>query len=158
LEVLEMAICLGDRNEVIKVISSKDEAVTCGLEDYREYLLTLDEKILELKPDVKPTVFHLKKVLTAEESNFVEAKKLGTSKDGTPTVQLGFIPEAVRQALIKVEQPEGVDFNEKVHPKTGKYSEEFVSLLNQVGIASELYTARENALNGTTGSTVMKKK
>jgi hypothetical protein len=139
LEVLEMAICLGDRNEVIKVISSKDEAVTCGLEDYREYLLTLDEKILELKPDVKPTVFHLKKVLTAEESNFVEAKKLGTSKDGTPTVQLG-------------------DFNEKVHPKTGKYSEEFVSLLNQVGIASELYTARENALNGTTGTTVMKKK
>jgi hypothetical protein len=155
-----MAIALGDRNEVIKVISSKDDAVDCSVEDYKDYLETLDEVYLNLKEGVKPTVFHLKKILTAEEENFVEAKKLGASKDGTPQVQLAFIPEAVRQSLVRVDQPDDASpLGEKPHPKTGKFSPEFISVLNQVGIASELYTARENALNGgSKGAGVMKKK
>jgi hypothetical protein len=154
-----MAIALGDRNEVIKVISSKDEAVDCSSEDYKDYLETLDETFLNLKEGVKPTVFHLKKILTAEEENYVESKKLGASKDGTPQVQLAFIPEAVRQSLVRVEQPaEAGALGEAPHPKTGKFSAEFISVLNQIGIASELYTARENALNGGKGAGVMKKK
>jgi hypothetical protein len=150
-----MGLALGDRNEVIKVISSKDDAVTCSPEDYKDYLLCLDTNLLGLKEGVEPTVFHLKKILTAEEENFVESKKLGSSKDGSPQVQLAFIPEAVRQALVKIEPA----IDEKQHHKTGKFSAEFISVLNQIGVASELYTARENALNGgNKGSDVMKKK
>lgn len=153
-----MAIVLGDRNEVLKVISSQDEAVRCSKEDYTDYLENLEVGFLNLNPDIAPTVFHIKKILTAQENGFVESKKLGSSEDGKPMVRLDFIPETVRQSLVKIDEPEGSSFDEIPHLKTGKYSEEFISLLYQVGIASELFTARENSLSGSKSSAAMKKK
>jgi len=146
-----MALILGDREEVIKVISRKDGSIRCEEEVYEEYLKSLDESLLDLDPDSQPTRFVLKKILSSKDDIFVKNETLSMTADGKPVIKLGFMQKAVQIALLKIEQPEGLAEEQKIHTKqiNGKIDDETISWLDQVGVLKDLYTAKENAANGS---------
>ena len=59
--------------------------------------------------------------------------------------------KAVQIALLKIEQPEGLAEEQKIHTKqiNGKIDDETISWLDQVGVLKDLYTAKENAATGS---------
>ena len=83
-----MALILGDREEVIKVISRKDGSIRCEEEVYEEYLKSLDESLLDLDPDSQPTRFVLKKILSSKDDIFVKNETLSMTADGKPVIKL----------------------------------------------------------------------
>lgn len=143
-----MAFGLSSEGEVIEVICSKDEAVTCDLEQYQEYLKTLDETILGLKPDVQPTRFCLKRTLPYAAAQRVRNQQLGY-KDGDVEVRLGFILEEVRASLVDIKNPgAGLEYKKD---GDGGASKTLVEKLDAFGIVQELYTARQSAMKSTPG-------
>lgn len=138
-----MALSLSGDGEVVEVVSSRDEAVTCDYDSYQEYLRTLDESLLALKQDVSPTRFVLKKTLPYAAAQRIKNQQLGY-KDGDVEVRLGFILEEVRTALSDIKNPgTGLEYKKD---GDGGASKNLIEKLEAAGIVQELYTARQTAM------------
>lgn len=140
-----MALVLEFGKENIEVISSKDEAVTCDAQTYAEYLETLDEGLLGLKPDCQPTRFVLRKILSFGMAQKIKTEQAGVNADGRIEIRFGFTLDDVRAALIDVKNPgsPAIQFKKDAD---GYASKELIALLDQIGIANELYAARQAAI------------
>lgn len=143
-----MAFSLTGNDELIEVICSKDEAVSCDSDTYQEYLRTLDESLLGLKSDLKPTRFCLKRTLPYAAAQRVRNQQLGY-KDGDVEVRLGFILEEVRASLVDIKDPgEGLEYKKD---GDGGASKSLIEKLDAFGIVQELYTARQSAMKASPG-------
>ena len=153
-----MALILGDRDEQIKVISRVDGSVRCEEDFYEEYLLSLDEDLLDLDPDTEPTRFVMKKIMSQKDDIAVKNETLKMDKDGTPSIQLGFMQKEVQVSLLRIEQPESLPEESKIKYKTiaNKVDSETISWLDQVGVLKDLYSAKQNAAKSTLGGVIKK--
>lgn len=142
-----MALVLDMGKDTLEVISSKDEAVTVDGEVYGKYLETLDESLLCLKPGVEPTRFVLKKVLSYGMSQKIKTEQAGLNEDGKVSIRMGYILDEVRASLVDVKNPGSAMLTFK-KDSDGAASKDLVALLEQAGIANELYAARQAALKG----------
>lgn len=137
------------KDDTIEVIASKDGSI--GLaegerqEAYAKYLETLDESLLKLKPDAKPTRFVLKKVLGFGMAQRIKSTQAKLDEEGKPQVQLGFIMDEVRASLVGIKDP-GTAALEFRKDSDGYASKDLVALLESAGVANELYAARQGAV------------
>lgn len=151
-----MALSLASQIGNIKVVSSKDSAVTCNDEEYQSYLEDLDESKLKLEGE--PTRFVMKRVLSYKEQEAVKNSQVKVEK-GNVSITMGFMMQEVRQALVDIENPADADPATKIEYKResdGKTSYDLIALLESAGICSELYAAR--AANVKVVTEVLKKK
>ena len=151
-----MALILTQNDGNIKVISSKDSAVTCDIETYKEYLTNLDESLLELNGE--PTRFVLKKGLNYKEQQIIKDAQI--KMDGKEyQIRMSYMMDEMRLALIDIENPADLSEDQKIIFKKasdGKVSHEIVALLESAGILSELSLARTNAMGVLSGITKKK--
>lgn len=140
-----MALVLDFGKDTIEVISSKDESVTCDAEMYQKYLETLDENLLGLKPDCQPTRFVMRKILSFGMAQKIKSEQAGVNKEGQIEIKFGFTLDDVRAALIDVKNP-GSPLIQFKKDSDGYASKELIALLDQIGIANELYAARQAAI------------
>lgn len=140
-----------DTEKTVSVIVSKDSALK-GVSDeqYETYLQTLDESKLTMEGE--PTRFLLKKTLPYRDTKRVMNSQIGV-QDGKPQVQISFIMEEVRCALVGIEGPGSEMFK---RDKDGYASTEIVSALYNSGVLMDLYNARRNAAGEVTEDTPKK--
>lgn len=140
-----MSILKPNKEAQIKVICSADSAVKCEDEAYETYLETLDERHLNLDGD--PTRFVLKKYLSWGEQDQVDDLK--TKMEGKKVkVQMSFMAEDVRLALVDIENPPSVPEIQRLvveKDKWGKPTREFVGALRDMKIVNDLYNARSSS-------------
>lgn len=145
-----MALVLDFGKDTIEVISSKDEAVSCDAETYQRYLESLDEGLLGLRPDCLPTRFVMRKLLSFGMAQKIKSEQAGVNQEGRIEIKFGFTLDDVRAALIDIKNP-GSDKIAFKKDSDGYASKELIAVLDQVGIANELYAARQAAIK-TNGS------
>jgi len=145
-----MALNFENENDFFEVISFKDESVTCDQESYGEYLKTLDETILQLKPDVMPTRFKMKKIIPYAVKKNLRKDQYGMDTEGKNiNVNLGFIIDEVRASLVDINNPgKGLEFKKDGDNMASKL---LIEKLDTYGIVQELYAARQGVL-GAKGS------
>lgn len=143
-----MALVLEVGRDTIEVISSKDEAIQCDAEAYAKYLDCLDESLLALAPGLEPTRFVMRKVLSYGMSQKIRTEQAGIGADGKIEVKLGFILDEIRASLIDVKNPGSSQLQFK-KDSDGYASKDLVALLDHVGIANELYAARQAFLKSS---------
>lgn len=145
-----MAIMLSKISEGnIEVISKIDTALKDITEDtYSEYLKTLDESLLSFKDDEQPTRFVMRKVLPYGVGQKIKNQQMRMEK-GEMQIQMGFMTEEVRAALIDIKNPPGLPEDQQLKFKRGSdgsASEELVALLDAAGIVNDLFSARKNVM------------
>jgi len=130
-----------DTDKTVSVIVSKDSSIKGVQEDaYDSYLKDLDEsKLGELHGE--PTRFILKKTLPYKDTKRVMNSQM-TFDDGKPSVNISFILDEVRCALVGVQGPGAEGFKKD---KDGYASVEVVNALYNAGVLMDLYNARRNA-------------
>lgn len=139
-----MAIKLPNKNDTIRVISHVDGALVQDEEAYKMYLKTLDESYLSFKPNEEPTRFILRKVLSYDAAQKVKNEQTRVI-NGQIAVQMSFMSEDVRQALIDIENPAYLSDIEKIYFKKdsdGGASKELMALLEAANVVNDLYSAR----------------
>lgn len=150
-----MALSLDLGTDKIKVISRRDAAVNCSVEEYNAYLKDLDESRLQLSAGVEPTRFHLRKILPYEAVQKIKNEQVSVKanaqtrdvRDLNVEMKMGYTLEELRAALIDVENPGMPQLNFR---KDGDNmaSKELIALLDAYGIADELHTAFTHASKG----------
>lgn len=143
-----MAIMLSKISEGnIEVISKIDSALKDITDEvYSEYLKTLDESLLSFKEDEQPTRFIMRKVLPYGIGQKIKNNQMRMEK-GEMQIQMGFINEEVRAALIDIKNPASVPEDQQIKFRRGAdgmASEELIALLDAAGISSDLFSARKN--------------
>jgi hypothetical protein len=144
-----MALKVISQTHNIRVISRKDDAVpeTLSDEQWEKYRDTLDEKLLGLISE--PTRFVLKTHLPFAAQQHLASEQMHMGQDGKTEMRFGFILEEVRYALENIENPPGMEEDQKLvfaKDKDGYASKELVALLHCAGIVIELYAARSAAM------------
>jgi len=148
-----MSLKLPSRTDTIKVIVKVDSALKWpesaeeSDELWAAYLKSNDESYLEFKEGEQPTRFVLRKVLNYDQAQKVQNQQM-SMKDGQIQVQMSFIMEEVRQALVGIENPELTPLADQIVFKKdgdGGASKEIVEGLHALGVVMDLYTARQNA-------------
>lgn len=136
-----MALILDSGKETIKVIASRDGAITSGDEGYKVYQETLDEVALGLKGE--PTRFVLRKTLSFDGGQKIKTEQAGVDPaTGKISVKLGYVMEDIRMSLIGVDNP-GSPSVEFKKDSDGYASKELIALLEANGIVNELFAARQ---------------
>lgn len=160
-----MALRLDNTNiEVIsRLDSSLDRSVEGFEEVYEKYLEDLDESKLPFLEGENPTRFVLRRVLDYSVSvklknNQIRLKRTKTG-DADFESNLGAIAiEEIRHSLVDIKHPEGVDAGNlvmKVAPdKFATY--DLIALLDQYGIVTDLYAAKQNQTKNGMPSNVKK--
>lgn len=166
-----MALTLNIGKDNIEVISSRDGSLGVNPDDpwldaegkekldekgkptslYQQYLETLDEAILQLKPDVEPTRFVMRRVLPYSMSQKIKTEQAGTNAEGKVEVRMGFIMDEIRAALVDVKNP-GAPALAFKKDSDGCASKELVSTLESMGVTNELFAARQGALKAAGGA------
>jgi len=148
-----MSLKLPSRTDVIKVIVKADSAIKWpesaeeSDELWAAYLKSNDESYLEFKEGEQPTRFVLRKVLNYDQFNKVQNHQM-TMRDGKMEIQMSFVTEDVRQALVGIENPEMTPLADQIVFKKdgdGGASKDIMEGLNALGVVMDLYTARHNA-------------
>jgi hypothetical protein len=129
-----------DTSKTISVIVSKDSSIK-GVSDeiYESYLKDLDESKLPVEGPC--TRFVLKRTLPYKDTKRVMNSQM-SFEDGKPSVNISFILDEVRCALVGIEGP-GSEFFKK--DKDGYAPLELVNALYNGGVLMDLYNARKNA-------------
>lgn len=140
-----------DTAKTVSVIVSKDSSIKgVSEETYESYLTDLDES--KLKFDGEPTRFILKRTLPYRDTKRVMNSQV-SFEEGKPQVNISFIMEEVRYALVGMEGP-GADGFKK--GKDGVVEMEVVNALYNAGVLMDLYNARRNAAGDNEGETPKK--
>ena len=151
-----MALIISKNDGLVKIISSKDSAVTCDDTGYEAYSKSLDESLLMLNGE--PTRFVMKKGLSYKEQQIIKDAQI--KMDGKKMqVSLSYMMEEVRIALVDIENPASLAEDQKIlfrRSSDGKASEELVSMLESAGVVTELFTARQGSI-GVLGDATKKK-
>ena len=119
-------------------------------EEYEEYLKDLDESKLPVVSE--PTRFLMKKTLPYKDTKRVMNSQVSFD-DGKPNVNVSFIMDEVRCALVGIEGPGAETFKKD---KDGYASMDIVNSLYNSGVLMDLYNGRRNAA-GEAGADVPKK-
>lgn len=154
-----MAVLLNTNRDTFDVILSIDSALDTTEEDFKMYQQTMDESFLKFKPGMEPTRFVMRKVLSFALAKKVQNEQVGSNEDGKPTVQLSFINEEVKAALIDIKNPADLPQEQWIKyekDKDGTTSTALMELLISADLVMELYQARQRKLNK--GSDLVKKK
>lgn len=128
-----------DTSKTVDIVVSKDNAVGCSEEEYEEYLNDLDESRLQLKGE--PTRFQLKKVLPYKDTKRVMNSQMTVGKDGNTQMNLSFMLEEVRCALLGIKGSK----TEFKKDGDGYCSKDIVNELYNRGVLMDLYNGRRNA-------------
>lgn len=137
-----MALSLKKDRSKIKVIAFQDPSVTCEREDYNKYLDSLDETLLQLDPAEAPTYFVLKKSLNVGELQEVKKAMADVHKNQLK-LNLGYMLVEVKYALCDIEGGgEGLKYEKD--PEGGT-DDDLIVLLEEAGILSDLFAARQRA-------------
>lgn len=152
-----MGLNLSTINQEIKVISRIDSALN-SLENYKEYLETLDESLLDFKEGGKPTRFVMRKIIPYGLQQNIKNKMM-QMEQGEMQIKLSFMSDEIRASLIDIENPDDIPEDQKlvfITDKDNLVSEHIMSILDQAGVISDLYAARKNAINKTFGNDLKK--
>jgi len=129
-----------DTDKTVSIIVSKDSSIKgCSEEAYEEYLKTLDESKLTF--DGEPTRFLMKKTLPYRDTKKVMNSQV-SFEDGKASVNISFMMDEVRCALVGMEGPGSEHF---VKDKEGYASMDVVNALYNAGVLMDLYNGRRNA-------------
>jgi hypothetical protein len=143
----------------ISFISRRDDAIPADLTDseWNKYMEGMDESHLRLTTE--PTRWVMRLALPYESQKSLQSSQMGVSDAGKMEVRLGFMLDAVRFALVDIQNPSALP--EEQHVKfekdvDGYASKELIAMLHANGLVLELFAAREAAL--TAASKVPTKK
>jgi len=148
-----MSLKLPSRTDTIKVIVKIDSAIQWpdsaeeADELWASYLKTNDESLLSFKEGEQPTRFVLRQVLNYDQLQKVKNQQM-TMRDGKMEIQMSFVMEEVRQALVDIENPESTPLADRIIFKKegdGGASKDIMTGLDAIGAVMDLYTARQNA-------------
>lgn len=133
-----------DTDKTVSIIVSKDSSIK-GVEDevYDKYLDSLDESLLPIQGE--PTRFLLKRTLPYRDTKRVMNSQV-SFEDGKPNVNISFIMDEVRCALVGMEGPGSDGFKKD---KDGYASMEVVNALYNAGVLMDLYNGRRSATGGS---------
>ena len=140
-----MAIVLPGKSETLRVAIKIDSALNCSPDDYVKYTETLDESLLGLNAGDEPTWFIMRKVLPFALSKKVQNEQAGM-KDGEVQINISFIGEEVRCALVDVINPVSVPVDQHIlhtKEKDGGTSFALMEQLVSADVVNDLYRARE---------------
>lgn len=145
-----MAIKLSNNSVNLKVICRIDSAIPEDLTDseWDLYQNSLEESHLRLTE--KPTYFIMKKSLNFGAQQNIVNQQINIDATGKPNLQLGYMLEEVRCALVDIENPSTIPVEEHikyVKEIDGYASKELIAQLNSVGIVSQLFSIRNNIVN-----------
>ena len=135
-----------DTDKTVSIIVSKDSSIS-GVEDevYEKYLEDLDESLLPIQGE--PTRFLMKKTLPYKDTKRVMNSQVSFI-DGKPNVNISFIMDEVRCALVGMEGPGAEAF---VKDKDGYASMDVVNSLYNAGVLMDLYNGRRSAAGDSDG-------
>ena len=132
-----------DTEKTVSIIVSKDVSLKhVSEEDYEDYLEDLDESKLNLAEDATPTRFVLKKILPYKDTKRVMNSQM-SFEDGKAQVNISFMMEEVRLALVGMEGPGAESF--KKDKDDGGADQGIVNALYNSGVLMDLYNGRRNA-------------
>jgi len=140
-----MAFTLSDDKATIKVVVSKDSAVKCSEEEFKEYLTDLDET--KLKLDGCPTRFVLRKTLDYKSHQILMRSQAIVEK-GQVTADISSILTEVRLHWIGVDNPPNLPLPQQIIFKKesdGYASKELVAQLHSYGVLLELQSALKSS-------------
>lgn len=146
-----MAIRLNKNADNIKVIVEIDDALDKSAADFDanfiEYTKTLNENLLTFLPGRQPTRFVMVRHLPLEAHEKVMEKQISVGSDMKPKVQLSYIIEEVRCALVGIENPAGCEYPIEFKKESdGFASKDLMAFLHEAGIINPLFNARQNAI------------
>ena len=152
-----MAIPLINLKDNLKVILRKDDALVEDISDleWENYYKNFDEANLRFIPGKNPTRFILKKQLNYGAQKMIDNEKIGLSMEGKAEIKMGHILDEVRYALIDIENPPELPEDQKLKftkDTDGYANKDLIAMLAFGGYVSELYAARQAAINGATSS------
>ena len=163
-----MAFFVDSKDAKVKVIVSKDlSLVSEETEDYKpdeayqSYLKDLDESKLRFVDNSEPTRFVMKKILPYKLAMKVKNHQVAVEA-GKVKFQSSYMNEEVRCSLCDIEQPEVPDhLKDRLIPwkqdGAGGASESVMEFLEAAGVVTDLFTARNNAINNLDESLLKKK-
>lgn len=129
-----------DTEKTVSVIVSKDSSIKGVTDDvYEQYLKDLDESKLPIKGPC--TKFILKRTLPYKDTKRVMNSQV-SFEDGKASVNISFIMDEVRCALVGMEGPGAEAFKKD---KDGYAPMDVVNALYNSGVLMDLYNARRNA-------------
>jgi len=144
-----------DTDSEVRVIVSKDSAIKgTSEEDYESYLESLDESKLQFVEGVEPTRFVLRKTLPYRDTKMVMNAQVTVDEDNKPKVNISFIMDEVRCALLGIEGPNSNKFIKD--KKDGYADSKLINFLYNRGVLMDLYNGRRNA-TGDSDESVPKK-
>jgi hypothetical protein len=140
----------------IEVIARIDSAIPSDLptEKYDEYLQTLDESLLQIPDDQKPTKFVMRKVLPWAIAQKVSNMKAYVEK-GEVKLQLSWMAYEVKYSLIDIINPEDLSEEDKIifeKSTEGGAKESLMEKLVAAGIVEDLFNAKQNILRKSSNS------
>lgn len=140
-----MALKINKNQETIKVITRMDDALPEDLseENWSLYIDTLDESVLGLKGE--PTRFVLRVHLPLAAQKAILNEQATVSSTGQVQINIGFMLEEVRAALVGIENP--VNTNDPIDFKLendGLASKELIAMLQTAGVVAFLMGIRQN--------------
>ncbi len=128
-----------DTDKTVSVIVSKDSSIKGVSEEvYEDYLKELDESLLTFNGE--PARFKLRLTLPYRDTKRVMNSQV-SFEDGKPSVNISFIMEEVRCALVGMEGPG----SEAFQLEKGTATKEVVNSLYNAGVLMDLYNGRRNA-------------
>ena len=149
-----MALSLKVNKTPLKIIAFQDPSVRCSRESYEKYLDTLDEAILNLDSAAAPTRFILKRSLDVSEIQEVK-KSMADVEGNKMKVNLGYMMVEIKYALVGIEDAgEGLAY--QVDTEKGGTSDQLIALLEEAGVLSDLYRARQSAISSKKGAAAPK--
>lgn len=140
-----------DTDKTVSIIVSKDSSIK-GVTDevYADYLKDLDESKLAINgPSTK---FILKRTLPYKDTKRVMNSQV-SFEDGKASVNVSFIMDEVRCALVGMEGPGSESFKKE---KDGYVSMDIVNAIYNSGVLMDLYNGRRN-VSGESGEDIPKK-
>lgn len=147
----------------IEVILRQDSALDMTDEEYADYIKSMDEALVKLKPGGEATKFVMRRNVTLKHATRIENSKLKyDGGDGDVSVQLGFIIEEVRASLKGVVYPSSsnVPKEKQIVLKftgDGLVDERQMAAFVACGIVNNLYNARQSYLKNAMGGGDLKK-
>jgi hypothetical protein len=142
-----MAIKLVQKKNLssIRFISQHDDAIDLDKSNYEEYKKTLDESLLVFVENKQPTIFVCNFELKGHESAYIKNSMIsGTDELGKPQIAMGSWSFKVCKTVLKdIVNPDYLAANEKIifkKDKSGYASDDLLSILDQAGIVSEIFS------------------
>lgn len=152
-----MAVFINQEKGNLKIILRRDDSIKATEEEYEAYVESgLDESKLTFVAGKEPTRFVMRRNLDYSDQQTImkEQIQIEKSKKGKGMDQrlsISFIMDEVRAALVDIENPTNVPEEQHIKFKADsdqKASFKLISMLQGAGIVMDLYSVRQQVLEG----------